>query len=774
MNDLVKYHDKDRVIQQKVVSFEIPSEPGGEATSNLIKGVVRRWYIVLLTFFIMCVAGLPAIWLLIKPLYNVTGAIRVAPTSPNVWTGRADTAEISTYAIFVNTQVGMITSSRVVQRVADDLVDRNLSFFEAKTTGLVAKLRQTLKQAKTKPEPAIKLKQAIRRGVITVAPAPDSELIDITMKSTEPEEATQIVDAFIRNYMAVEVSASAHDRDQELTLLEDERKMLVEKLQSQRKSIYELAQEYGTANLDSRQDMMLRRVATLLAELTRVEAQNIGLEAQLKSLEQTVEQTATPAGLLRSPEVLLQMRQEYIDRDLTVRVPMQNIALLDQELIVAQQTLTSTNPELDHKAEVLEALMARLEECKEEASKAFDDLMSKASDEELMNAQATLKQGIVSKNYLQEMLAKEDAEAIKLGRKQLAIQDLQDEWELAKDMYDIVQQRLQESQMFRKSPARISVAYGADVAYIQDKRVKYSIALVFGALACGAMLAYLRDKADQSLWTPDDVVKHVGIRIIGTTTSSHTIKPALLPGQIAEDFQTIRTNLGLLDGEGIPNKLVVTSPEIQEGKTTFAINLATSLSRSGKKVLLIDGDLRKPDIARFLNLPKASKGLQDVLLGQEFDQAVYTIPSTGLDVLASDSHGGMDVYELIASPIARQRINELSEKYDHVIIDTPPVLVFPEALIWATFGDAVILTSFAGKTTTSKLRKAKERLTQIDARVLGTVLSNVQVEQSYSHRGYSYYAQDAQSRKNIKRARKKLLDLVQDIEVNTNDSRASE
>jgi uncharacterized protein involved in exopolysaccharide biosynthesis len=227
----------------------------------------------------------------------------------------------------VNTQAKIIASSRVVQRVADELKDRNLSFFEAETTGLITKLKQAFGQAETKPELAGKLKEAIRRGVITVAPAKDSALIEITMKSPEPEEATQIVDAFIRNYVNVEDLVSNQDRSRELRLLEDERKMLVEKLQSQRKAIHELAQEYGTANLDSRRDMMLRRVATLLAELTRVEAQNIGLEAQLKSLEQTT----TPAGLLSSPEVLLKMRQEYIDRDLTVRVPMQSIALLDQD-----------------------------------------------------------------------------------------------------------------------------------------------------------------------------------------------------------------------------------------------------------------------------------------------------------------------------------------------------------------------------------------------------------------------------------------------------------
>jgi len=127
MSDLEKYHDQ--VVEQKVVNLESPPEHEGEGTSALIKGVLRRWYIVLLTVFIMCAAGLPAIWFLIKPLYNVTGAIRVAPTSPNVWTGRADTAEISTYEIFVNTQAEIIASNRVVQRVADEFVNKKLSFF---------------------------------------------------------------------------------------------------------------------------------------------------------------------------------------------------------------------------------------------------------------------------------------------------------------------------------------------------------------------------------------------------------------------------------------------------------------------------------------------------------------------------------------------------------------------------------------------------------------------------------------------------------------------
>ncbi|MBA7698117.1 Tyrosine-protein kinase YwqD [subsurface metagenome] len=184
---------------------------------------------------------------------------------------------------------------------------------------------------------------------------------------------------------------------------------------------------------------------------------------------------------------------------------------------------------------------------------------------------------------------------------------------------------------------------------------------------------------------------------------------------------------------------------------------ATVPVRSGKKVLLIDGDLRKPDIAHLLNLPKGSSSLQTILLGREFDQAVYSIPSTGLDVLVADSHNRADAYELLASPDAMQHINIISQKYDHVIIDTPPMLGFPDALIWAKIGDAVILTSFAGRTTTPDLREAKERLTQINVRVLGIVLNNVRVEQSFCRRSYNYYAQADQSGKKTKQANTELL-----------------
>jgi len=753
MNELDKYHDP--MTGQEIVNMQIPPEQSDEATSDMVAGILRRWYIVLLIFLIVCGIGLPTIWLTVEPVYSVTGAIKIAPILADILSGEQDRGEISNYESFKNTQAEKIRSNTVVQRVADDLVDKNLSFFDKEPTDLVSKWKRKLLGPQAKLEPAMKLKKAIvEDGIILVGADRRDELIKIGMESTNIGEAKQIVDSFIRAYMEIEVVSSDEGENRNLAILENRRDILYERIENDRQTIYQLGQEYGSVALEGRQDMMLQRVASLLNTLTGVEAERIRLEARVQLLERTREQ-AIPAG------ELLKMRQDYINEDPAVVAFTQRITQLEQELIVAGQTLSPTNPVLSQKTELLRILKKHLDDREQEASNAFDNLVAKetaeAGNRQLVTVRSELEQTREYEKRLNDILSQQDTQTIGVGRKQLTIQELQDRLDSTKETYNIVLKRIQDLELQRKRPTRISVHYNADITDINDKRIKYSLALVFGSLVCGMGLAYLRDKADQSLRTPDDVAKRIGIRIIGTTTSLNTVKPALLPEQIVGDYQTIRANLGLLGGRGIPKKLVITSPNMKEGKTTFAVNLATSLSESGKKVLLIDGDLRKPDVARLLNLPKGSRGLHDVLSGVKFDQAVFSVASTGLDVLAADFHDAADAYELLALPSTAKRINMISRKYDHVIIDTPPALVFPDALMWAKIGNAVILVSFAGHTTMPDLKQAKDRLSQINVKVLGTVLSSVQAEHSYYRHGHSYYAQSAESRESPRISRRKLM-----------------
>jgi capsular exopolysaccharide synthesis family protein len=707
----------EQQLPQDIVYAQTP-DAEAHTSENLIAPILKRWRIVLITSLAICAVGVPAIWLFLKSPYESTAAIRVAPIIPSILFGDKESeGVIPMYDNFKNTQADLITSEQVLQRVADDLVGKNLTFFE-KPDNIKEGVKSKPADKRNPALIAAAIKEMVIEGDLYVVSDRRSELIKISMKGTNPGEMAQVVDAFVRAYMSIIVDEETKGGDQSLTILENEARTLSNKLEKQQQIVNDMSQEYGTSALDEYHQMMIQRVAALQTEITRAETRKITLQAQVELLEES-KNTGIDA------EKMIKIRQDFLNADLMIQSLTTNIAQMEQALIVAKQTLAPTNPELKQKADLLEMLKQRLDQRRQEVNKNFDEMLAGelASNDknQLKNTKAELKQAENYEKYLRELLAKEDGEAIELGRKQLAIKDSERQVKLTEELYDKVRRRIQELEMERKRPARISVAYYANNLPVQSKRIKYTFVLIFSAFGSGAMLAFLRAKADHSLYTTVDISKRIGVRIIGTTASIHHPDILNLPDQIADDYQTIRANLGLINGGGIPKRLVITSPAVQEGKTTFAINFSTSLAKSGKKVLLIDGDLRKSDIRELLNLANGSKGLQGLLAGKSFDEVVYHVPLAGFDVLASDCGSIRDALEMISQPCVRDCISAVSARYDHIIIDSPPVLAFPDALVWAKMADGVILTSFAGRTEERDVKETLDRLAQTNANVLGII-----------------------------------------------------
>jgi len=203
---------------------------------------------------------------------------------------------------------------------------------------------------------------------------------------------------------------------------------------------------------------------------------------------------------------------------------------------------------------------------------------------------------------------------------------------------------------------------------------------------------------------------------------------------VAEQYRTIRTNIQFSTVDEEISSMIVTSAGPGEGKSTTAANLAVVFAQQGKKVLLVDADLRKPT-AHYTFKVDNHVGLTNILTRQStINEAVKRTSQDFLSLLTSGPIPPNPA-ELMASKTMRQFIADAKRDYDIVLFDSPPVLAVADAQILSNSVDGVVLVVSSGKTELESAKKAKELLEQAQAKILGTVLNNKKVQDSH----YYYY-----------------------------------
>ncbi|MGN6407159.1 MAG: polysaccharide biosynthesis tyrosine autokinase [Curtobacterium sp.] len=247
-------------------------------------------------------------------------------------------------------------------------------------------------------------------------------------------------------------------------------------------------------------------------------------------------------------------------------------------------------------------------------------------------------------------------------------------------------------------------------------------------LALGLVLAFLHERLDSRIRGQRDIELVTDRPVLGGITYDPRAarEPLIVrddPRSVhAEAFRSLRTNLQFLDFGGASRAFVVTSAVENEGKSTTAANLAIAEADAGRRVLLVEADLRKPKVAEYLGLPSGA-GLTDVLIGEvPLDEAVQSWGDRGMQVLAA-GRIPPNPSELLQSGAMVDLIGAMRERFDTVIFDAPPLLPVSDAAILAHATSGAVMVAAAGRTNRLELRAALGAVHQIDAKVLGIVLT---------------------------------------------------
>ena len=605
------------------------------------------------------------------------------------------------------------------------------------------------------------------KAVVVAEHQEGTNIIDIKITMKDPVEAAAIANGFARGYRDYNTRERNKQTYETKKFIEEQLRSTSAKLKEAEQNLQAFKEGYALISMDAQTQNTLDKLYTVEKEYENLKSEVEEVSSQLKALN-----SSKKGSIKRFKEVFFSTGQDS---------PLYAYKQKLSELFIKRQTLlinfTAKHPQVREIDNQIRAIIY-------EAEKELNTLLGSLQAKVINHA---------------DKLSRLREENKLLPEKALQLVRLQREVDLQASLYTQLKEKYQETLIQESSKVEeVSIVKPAvppsKPANIPSKLLIVTTGLIMG-LIIGIVFAFLAEIFDTSMGRIEDVEELMQVPVLGViplleseekdkknATSRHRepertrtrdLVTHFKPGSMGtEAFRALRTNLQFLRVETKGKTFLITSAFVQEGKTVNAINLALIMAQAGNKVLLVDADLRKPLVHKYYGLT-IGPGLTDYVLGNyHWTEVTNTISDIMLGDFGIDDilkTPGMDTLHIITAGtkppnpseiLTSQRfkgfLKEVSNTYDFIFIDAPPVMPVADASDIATLADGVILVYMTGKIGRGVLKRVKGNLENVDAKLTGVILNKVKSDggaEYYQYHSYYYYGSESEVKKG-KRIRK--------------------
>ena len=555
-------------------------------------------------------------------------------------------------------------------------------------------------------------------GAVKIEPVKGSRLVRITVVSTDPAKAARWANAMAKSFITMNMERKMESSVFARNFLEDQIKVAKVRLEESERALNAYTKAQSILTLDEKTSVINQTFTDYSAALAKAEQERVKAEAQFREMERKPEsssQVLDNKSVQAFKEQKAKLEAEYLV----------NLGVYKPDFPKMLQTKAQI-AELDQRIKAEIAAVLASVKAQYDAAKRQEDLLRARLQETRKEVVQTQDKGV-----------------------QLGL--LKRELDTNRQVFDSLLQRLKEVGVTSGVTANnISVVDEANAPlfpFQPDMRTNVMIGLAVGMLL-GLGLVFLREHMDDSVRHADEVESQFGVPLLGIIPKVKLGKRdkarelALLTvgdprSSFAESYRSMRTALQFATSEGAPSRLMVTSSVASEGKSTTALAMAINFAQLGKRVLLVDADMRNPSLHKTLNLTN-DRGLSNFLSGDGARSSL--IRPTGIENLKVMTSGPMppSPVDLLMGPRLLTLLDKAEELgYEQLVVDAPPILGLADALVLGNQIQNVLFVVKAGQTRRSSIRDALRRLRTAGLLPLGTVLTHTTNEHS------SYYGYDA-------------------------------